>query len=722
MCRQTNRKKSEIFQEICQRYNIKLSYEGLRPRMIKAKMSKFINFKNHVEFFSALKAEKFCSQMINDDTALLKIKTIKQWQTTIYLDKTFEIKFPEFGLTFLNVYVMEEKECSVAYCIVSLNLSQPVIRDCFKYLKASSCKELKLIIGPLIKDLVLCAKEIFDVEYTTSWFHLREIVKGVWVKNNLHKDENNLLSSALSLPLMPTNMILNACRYLQKISLKSKCIKEETFVKDIFTLFSTIFEIASVANTTSLRFNSIPTVCRKLVEKIMTSKTPGEMFAKIKDFVNTGNSSKKPFSSEVSRKSQDVWHKVLNTNARLEVDECIIILRNESKKFTTISRQSRAAIRISPIDENIINFLSSCTDKSVEYTCPTPEKEKNKNGMDEESSEEKSIIDDETVDEKIIIMYDNDNLNVEETNSAPDDENSDDSQSNAISDDDNDDGDDEKEDRIKISSDDNDEYLNDESDQYDAENLSRRLAISKKILYSHARVGETTKNLTKCPVTSLKISSSKTTKSPKNSPIILTKTNSLKEKTPSKQTKLTKKTFISPMTSDKTKSNNDKTSIPKKIFQQSPYVGRMTLDKIDSYKDNSSQKKTKLMQRTSISPITLVTTKSHKIETSALKTEKSTKKISLSPTIKTSTVGVQTDPIKKDSTTDRSSNYAIHRKILRELNHYQSTNRMRRSRSRSRSYSHERHNSRQRYSRSRHDSRYRPRSPSPRHYRSYKRS
>lgn len=59
--------------------------------------------------------------------------------------------------------------------LVSSKLNQLVVTEFFKYL-ADSCQNLKLIVGPLAKELIMSAKEVWnDVEYTTSWFHLREV-------------------------------------------------------------------------------------------------------------------------------------------------------------------------------------------------------------------------------------------------------------------------------------------------------------------------------------------------------------------------------------------------------------------------------------------------------------------------------------------------------------------------------------------------------------------
>ncbi|XP_051155794.1 uncharacterized protein LOC127278238 [Leptopilina boulardi] len=347
--------------------------------MKKAEMSKMVSIRTLLQFFDKLKHEEGCT-IINNGTAIFELQEPDEPFEIIYFDETSQIKFEDFNVTFLNVSIKVETECFIAYSIISSKMDETVLNEVFQYLKSKECfQKLKLIVGPLTNDVVDCAKEVFQVEYTTSWFHIREIIKDLWIRKNLFKDENDSLSSALALPLLPATKIAEGCTCLIKIAIRSNSEEEKSFAQDVFSLLTATLEnFVSFVNTKTERYDSALSTSRKMWEQILKSKNPGELFAKIKQLINVKRM-KKPISSEISVKAKDTWHKLLYSTNKLEVFESIIILRNESKKFSNITRQRKALqYRSQNIDQGISLKISPCIDETGNCIKETPKKRNNK--------------------------------------------------------------------------------------------------------------------------------------------------------------------------------------------------------------------------------------------------------------------------------------------------------------------------------------------------------
>lgn len=164
------------------------------------------------------------------------------------------------------------------------------------------------------------------------------MLKKLWLRNGLFKDDNNILRTALTLPLLPVRSIPEGCTYLLSVADKGSK-NHEIFANEIRKLMVAIPDHVSVAQSSADRYDTVLGITRKQLEfGLLKSKPLAEIFAHLTKVANNKEKSK-DVNSEFTVKSKNVWHKMFATPGKLSTIECVLQLTVESDKFVNFQNQ-----------------------------------------------------------------------------------------------------------------------------------------------------------------------------------------------------------------------------------------------------------------------------------------------------------------------------------------------------------------------------------------------
>ena len=106
-----------------------------------------------------------------------------------------------------------------------------------------------------------------------------QLVKSLWRKHQLRKDENKVLSTALVLCLLPEDKIMEGCTYLLSIT-DNLSESYGSFALEIRKLFKNLEPVMSIYETAFERYDTTLEVCQKNFGYILKAQNPGDLLGK----------------------------------------------------------------------------------------------------------------------------------------------------------------------------------------------------------------------------------------------------------------------------------------------------------------------------------------------------------------------------------------------------------------------------------------------------------
>lgn len=132
-------------------------------------------------FIEKLKNSNLWLQAFDDEVILLRMMKVEA-PKILYVDMKYKLKIGEKKVPIISMTVAEKGCPYFAFCIVSLvPFSESNVKKALDYLKTiDELKDLKLIVGPFDALMTKSFKETFNCEYTSSYYHFRQMVNYLW--------------------------------------------------------------------------------------------------------------------------------------------------------------------------------------------------------------------------------------------------------------------------------------------------------------------------------------------------------------------------------------------------------------------------------------------------------------------------------------------------------------------------------------------------------------
>ncbi|XP_051161516.1 uncharacterized protein LOC127281706 isoform X2 [Leptopilina boulardi] len=278
------------------------------------------------EFYAELEKLSPFEIHINDGTSILKFKVVKNIDV-LHLDVAMKFTFEKFSTYVTFIGVEHEEMAQIAYVVISKSKLE---EDLLVFLKQKFEKfNLNSIIGPLDKDIFLSCQNVFcGIKYSSSWFHIRQIMKDIWMRKKLNLNGNEILNMALALPLLKEEKIFEgAATILANVKNES----EQNFCNEIMALSTTLSSQICVLNKKIERHSSILESTEKQYLFLKKCKTPNDLIECLQKL--EGKLIAVKSRSEISAKMKKTISKYTIQPEKLSVEESLTILSHETLKF-----------------------------------------------------------------------------------------------------------------------------------------------------------------------------------------------------------------------------------------------------------------------------------------------------------------------------------------------------------------------------------------------------